>query len=296
MKSVAHPTDEYTTDEYNNVDPGSCVRHIFPALQKRSPASSTSKGDEQMFSKAFNKTIAFRHAVLTAILGSGLLTQPLLTQPTPSQPKLATAGSQAALELPVTMRQNVAAGKTTVGTKIQAKLAVATLVDGVVVPQDALLSGEVTESIAKSATDPSRLAIRMDSAQWKNGAAPVALSLTPMVYLTAWYYPVVTGTNQDLSSGLPDAANHPKAWDGTGAYPGPRNPTSPPFPGSDSDRNRDTGLAPALNISQHRVLMKNVESARNGDGAVTLTSKVSNIKLDKTTTYVFAAGDLLSPK
>jgi len=45
--------------------------------------------------------------------------------------------SSAGLEFPVIMRQNVAAGKTPVGTKVQAKLVVATLVDGVVVPQDA---------------------------------------------------------------------------------------------------------------------------------------------------------------
>ena len=38
--------------------------------------------------------------------------------------------------------------------------------------------------------------------------------------------------------------------------------------------------------------MKDVDSTRNSDGAVTLNSKRSTIKLDKTTTYVFAAGDL----
>jgi hypothetical protein len=39
--------------------------------------------------------------------------------------------------------------------------------------------------------------------------------------------------------------------------------------------------------------MKNVESDRSSDGAVALTSTHSNIKLDKTTTYVLAVGDLL---
>ena len=81
------------------------------------------------------------------------------------------------------MRQNVAAGTTPVGTKVQANLVIATMVDSVVIPRDALLSGEVTESVAKSKTDPSRLAIRMDSAQWKNGSSPIK------IYLTAWYYP-----------------------------------------------------------------------------------------------------------
>jgi len=242
--------------------------------------------------KTSSRTIAVRHAVLTVVLGSAaVFGQPAAGQPAPTAPS-----SQAAIELPVTMRQNVAAGKTAVGTKVQAKLAVATLVDGVVVPRDALLSGEITESVAKSATDPSRLAIRMDSAQWKNGAAPIVLSLTPKLYLTAWYYPVAMPTNQDLSANLPDAANHPKPLSGTGAYPGARNPPASPFPGSDSGKDKDTGLAPSSNISEHRVLMKNVESTRSSEGAITLTSKHSNIKLDKATTYVLATADRLPTK
>ncbi|MGD1215947.1 MAG: hypothetical protein ABR861_13275 [Terriglobales bacterium] len=224
----------------------------------------------------FRKTIAVGHAVLTVLLGSAAL----LSQQTPAPPS-----SSAGLEFPVIMRQNVAAGKTPVGTKVQAKLVVATLVEGVVVPQDAILSGEVTESVAKSATNPSRLAIRMDSAQWKDGSAPIK------VYLTAWYYPVATPTNQDLSNDLPDAAHNPKNWNR--AVYDPNNPASQPFPGR--DRDKDTLPAPpspASSISKHRVLMKNVESTRNSDGAVTLTSKRFNIKLDKATTYVLAAGDL----
>ena len=177
------------------------------------------------------------------------------------------------------MRQTVAAGKTPVGTKVQAKLVVATMVSGVVVPQGAILSGEVTESVAKSATDPSRLAIRMDSAQWTNGSAPIK------VYLTAWYYPLqrqqirisrlgcrTLETTRDLAWVAPTPAR------GTRLHRHFRALTRAP--------------APAPDISKHRVLMKNVESMRNTDGAVTLTSKRFNIKLDKETTYVLAAGDL----
>lgn len=190
------------------------------------------------------------------------------------------------------MRQNVVSGTTAVGTKVEAKLAVATLVNGVVVPQDAILSGEVTESVAKSASGPSRLAICMDSAQWKNGSAFKELQFTKKVYLTAWYYPEATPSTGDLS-GLPGATHNPRLTTGSaGIYAGQRNPTSPPFPGSDTDADtRSAPPAPASEISKHRILMKNVESTRNGDGAVTLTSKRSNIKLDKTTTYVLAAGD-----
>ena len=227
----------------------------------------------------FSKTIVVGHAVLTVVLGSATL----LSQPTP-----APSSSPAGLEFPVIMRQNVAAGTTPIGTKVQAKLVVATLVDGVVVPRDAILSGEVTESVAKSKTDLSRLAIRMDSAQWKNGAAPIK------VYLTAWFYPEATMMNQDLSYEPADAAHSLKHWNGAGTYPDPNNPASQPFPGRDTGG--DPGPAPpspASSISKHRVLMKNVESTRNSDGAVTLTSKRSNIKIDKLTTYVLATGDLL---
>src|SRR6202158_533069 len=148
----------------------------------------------------FSKTIVVGHAVLTVVLGSAVL----LSQPT------APPSSSAGLEFPVIMRQNVAAGATPIGTKIQAKLVVATLVNGVVVPRDAILSGEVTESVAKSKTDPSRLAIRMDSAQWKKGSAPIVLPLTSNVYLTAWYYPVAAMTSQDLSDESPD--DGPQGW------------------------------------------------------------------------------------
>jgi hypothetical protein len=236
-----------------------------------------------MFSQTFSKAIALGNAGLTVILGSTVL----LSQTPPAARSL-----PAGLEFPVNMRQKVAAGKTAVGTKVQAKLTVATLVGGVVVPQHAILSGEVTESAAKSATNPSRLAIRIDSAQWTNGSAPLK------VYLTAWYYPVATTADQyrrmmpgDLSSGPPDDANggvhRSRRSNGLGPSPDQRKPNSPPFPGS------DTGAAPASdNSKHHHVLMKNIESTRNSDGAVTLTSKRFNIKLDKQTTYVLATADL----
>ena len=101
--------------------------------------------------------------ILTIILTcSVLFAQQTAPAPSPSQ----------WLEFPVIMRQNISAGKTPVGTKVEAKLIAATLVGTVVIPQGATLSGEVIESAAKAAAEPSRLAIRMDSATWKNGSAP----------------------------------------------------------------------------------------------------------------------------
>ena len=246
----------------------------------------------------FDKMIVVGREVLSVILGSAaLLSGQTVSGPTPGQPAPIAHSSSGAREFPVIMRQNVTAGSTPVGAKVQAKLAVATLVDGVVVPRDAILSGEVTESVAKSATDPSRLAIRMDSAQWKKGSAPIVLSLGSKVYLTAWYYPVAAMTTQDLSYEPPDAPSSKKNRNGMGTYPDPaqNNPASrQPFPSSDTGT--DAGPLPpwpTSTISKHRALMKNVESTRNSDGAVTLTSKSSNIKIDKLTTYVLATGDLL---
>ena len=84
----------------------------------------------------------------------------LLSQQTP-----ALSGCAGACEFPVTLRQSVVAGKTPAGTKVEAKLVLATLVNGTVIPRDAILSGEITESVAR-ASEPSRIAIRMDLARW----------------------------------------------------------------------------------------------------------------------------------
>jgi hypothetical protein len=254
-----------------------------------------------MFSKTFSKTIVVRHAILTVVLGCAALlgqqtsSQQAPLQQMPAQHAPTAPSSSGVLEFPVIMRQNVAAGTTPVGSKVQAKLVIATLVDGVVVPQDAVLSGEVTQSVAKSATDPSRLAVRMDSAQWKKGPAPFVLSLASKVYLTAWYYPVAETKAQDLSDESPDDA--PQSWKHRNrppTFPDPNAPASQPFPGRGTGTDPGSSPpSPASNISKHRVLMKNVESTRNSDGTITLTSRSFNIKIDKLTTYVLATGDLL---
>ncbi|MGB9074809.1 MAG: hypothetical protein WCC22_19385 [Terriglobales bacterium] len=222
-----------------------------------------------------NRTTAAGHAVLTILLGSAAL----LGQQKPVAPS-----SSLALELPVMLRQEVVAGTTPVGARIQAKLAVGTLVNRVVIPQNAVLSGEIIESVAKSATGPSRLAIRMDSARWKNGSAPLK------VYLTAWYYPPLRPPPDDDLSSLGSVIS-PRRRAGTA--PDPNNPASPTFPGSDPGKDAGTALS---GISPHRALIKNVHSTRNSDGVVTLTSTRFNIKLKKQTVYVLATGDLLPAK
>ena len=44
--------------------------------------------------------------------------------------------------------------------------------------------------------------------------------------------------------------------------------------------------------SEHRVVMKGVDSVREHDAGIALISSRSNIKFDKTTVYVLATGEL----
>lgn len=198
------------------------------------------------------------------------------------------ANPSAEPEFPVTLQQTITSGKTPVGTKVQAKLAIATLVNGTVIPRNAVLSGEVIESVAKTATNPARLAVRMDSAQWKSGSADVK------VYLTRWYYPTQDATGQNLQYGPSQSPN--RNWDGKGQYPDPNSKVYRPFPGSDSDKGSSVPDTPSSATSNHRILMKDMESVSANDGAMAIVSKRSNIKLDKLTTYVLATSEVLPAK
>ena len=212
----------------------------------------------------FLKTLLVGSVLSTLVFGAVTLS---------GQQKAKIPNTPGVLEFPAIMEQNVTAGATPAGTKVKAKLTVATLLNGVVVPQNAVFSGEVTESVSKSATGPSRLAMRMDSVQWKNGSAPVK------VYLTGWYYPTKCDAGQDLAYGPS----------------GPNSRASHPFPGRDADGSADSGpTAPLAVTSDHRVMMKDVESSRNNDGSFVITCASSNIKLNKVTSYVLAAGDLVA--
>lgn len=208
----------------------------------------------------------------------------LLCQQNPSVPAVPSA-----TEFPVILQQSIAAGKSPVGTEVRAKLQVATLVDGTVFPRNAILAGEVIESTPKTAADPSRLAILMDSVQWKNGSAVIK------VYLTAWYYLTTAETGQNLQYGPPQSPT--RSWNGQGAYPNPNSPSYKPFPGGDPDADKNSVPdTAAMKTSDHRVLMKDTELVRADDGTLALVSKRTNIKLDKLTTYVFAASALLQKK
>ena len=216
--------------------------------------------------------------------------QPASTSASSSSPSgkgMSAARACVGCEMPIVLRQNVVAGKTPVGTKVEARLVMATMTRGGVIPRGTVISGAVIESVAKSGNSPSRLGIRMDSAQWKDG------SMSFNFYLTAWFYPPVLMPPPDLSYGPPSPSKNPGGTD----YTEPANPMSGQKwpPQHDQDKSMDAA-APASMISNQRVLMSNAQSTRAADGSVILVSSHSNIKLNKRTTYVIAVNGLLPGK
>jgi hypothetical protein len=236
----------------------------------------------------WHQTGAFLFGLVFA--SSGAFSGPALVgqqAPSPSASPVSASTPAGPLEFPVTLIENVVAGKTAVGTAVQAKLIVATLVNGVVVPKNAVFSGVIVESAEKSKADPSRLSIRMDSVQWKDGSIPIR------VYLTPWYYPTAEQEGEDLQYGPTKSAK--ATWNGQGQYPDDRSKIYQPFPSGDSKKGETAPNTPSAVTSNHRVPMKNVMSSLDSEGAITIASKHSNLKLDKFTTYVLANGDLLPP-
>jgi hypothetical protein len=211
--------------------------------------------------------------VLATVYPTILLCQ---QKPEPTQPN-------APQEFPLVLEKAVNAGKTEIGAKVQAKLLVATLVNGKVIPRNAVFSGEVVESTARTKTDPSRIGIRMDSVTWKEGSEPIK------IYLTSWYYPTVADPGQNLRYGPDQPAS--RTWDGQGQYPDQNSHVYRPFPGSDTDKG--SGVPSTANPvqSKDRVLMKDVDVEHLSDGSIVLVCKHNNLKLDRLTTYVFAPGD-----
>lgn len=192
-----------------------------------------------------------------------------------------SAIASATQEFPVTMRQNIIAGKTPVGTMVEARLAIATLMAGKVIPEGAIFSGVVTESTAKTESSPSRLGIRMSSVQWKKDSAPVT------AYLTSWYYPVRMTMNEE-SNGI-----HGDIGMQSGSRP--VAPPSRPYP-TNTEQGPDLPSSPSSNLSDHRIEMKDVWSQRYSDGTLSISSSRFNIKIDKSTTYVLATGELPAGK
>jgi hypothetical protein len=193
-----------------------------------------------------------------------------------SQQAQAPSARPALHEFPLTLQQNIESGKAAIGTKVQAKLAIATKFQGTVIPRNAVFSGVVIESTAKGAKEPAKLAIRMEKAEWKDQ------STSMMAYLLPLYYTMATPTS------LPAGSSDPSSSTLSGAGQDPNSPMSSRFPTNDSQA-AQSAIPEIPTISSRPVPMKNVTLALADEGGAALVSERSNIKLDRMTTYVFAA-------
>ncbi len=253
-------------------------RHPFPAQAYTLPTEAV--GPRLSCSQVHS-------VMLTSFLSRILILLSLCSGFAISQEQPSASRPLSALELPVIFQQSITAGKTAAGTKVQAKLQVATLMGHTVIPRDSILEGEVIESVSKSKTAPSILAIRITSVQWKSGTEKLN------VYLVPWFYPPVMQQGQELQYGPSQPAN--RTWNGQGQYPDSSG-LYKPFPGSDSDKaSRPPGTLSTETVP-HRSRMSGIESQRSDDGVIRLVSKKSNIKLDRVTTYIVSDSDLASSK
>src|SRR5436305_3504716 len=179
-------------------------------------------------------------------------------------------------EFPLTLQQSVESGKAKIGTKVQAKLAVATLFHGVVIPRNALFSGVVIESDAKTAKDPAKLAIRMETAEWKDQSTSLTAYLIPL------YYTTTSQAAPDLPNGSPDPSS--RTMNGEQA----NSPMQRPVPSTDSQTSQ-AAIPDTPSSSNRPAPMKNVTLALADEAGDALVYEHANIKLYKLTTYVFAA-------
>ena len=194
------------------------------------------------------------------------------------QQKPPTSSSGVLHEFPLVLQQSIESGKAKIGTKVQAKLATATLFQGTVIPKSALFSGVVIESDPKTAKERAKLAIRMETAEWKEHSTSLKAYLIPV------YYTATTQAVPSLPNGSPDPSS--RALNGEQA----NSPMQRPSPSTDSQMSQ-TATPDAPGTSNRPVPMKNVTLALADEGGAALVSEHGNIKLYKLTTYVFAAGE-----
>jgi hypothetical protein len=209
---------------------------------------------------------------------SALLAQ--LPPPAPPPPP-----PQPSLEFPASLQTKIVAGSTAAGTEVHAKLTLATLVGGVVIPEDAIFSGHVEQSVAKTKDTPSLLKIKFESAKWKKGSAPLNL------YLVSCYYPVEfnnsttddrSGVHGDIGitmGGTPPPNSVPRSATGTSAIG--------PMDASHQDNFPDTRSVGTLSeVSKHWVRMEKVDTVPSPEGGLQMTSADRTIKLDRNTIYL----------
>jgi hypothetical protein len=186
------------------------------------------------------------------------------------------------LEFPVLLAQTIETGKTAVGTPVRARLTIGTLFNGVVVPQGAILSGLVEESVGKTEQAPARLKVHITQADWKDHTLPLNL------YLSDQYRE--TPRNDLSNSGVKNPPLRPDnslTWDGTqlrsnADMSDPANSKRIP------DHLGKVGDRPgAVQCLAGIAKIKGVTAVQDGSGGMVLISDKGKLKLDRSTCYSF---------
>lgn len=182
------------------------------------------------------------------------------------------------LELPVVLRQKIVAGVTPAGTLVEAKLQIATLVNGAVIPAGAILSGHVEVSAKNEGNNPSRVKIKFDSARWKKETAPLE------VYATGAYYPVL---RYDNDGGATPNARYGAIDKGASGADDPYPPPPGPRPGKIPEGfGADVPEPIATRVSSHWVRAEGTDAFVDDNGSITVISSTHDLKFDKDTTYL----------
>jgi hypothetical protein len=175
--------------------------------------------------------------------------------------------SRERLEFPLELRQKIVAGQTPAGSAVEAKLVIATLVRGVVIPEGAMFSGTVEESVARAGNTPSRLRIHITAAKWNAG------SMTVNLYITNTCYPHRRSAleKEDSLSGLQKRQDEIlQAQQHGGVIP-----------------MLDTEKPGASSRYEHRTVLEDTKGERDEDGRIAILSEKSNLKLDAGRVYGF---------
>lgn len=189
--------------------------------------------------------------VLLLLFAVGSLAQPS-PKPTP----------RAALEFPLELNQKIVAGQSAVGSKVEGKLIIATLVHGAVIPEGAVFTGTVEESVARNGANPSRLRVHLTSSKWHGGSSAVDIYLTNVVYPRR-----KSQQNDDPDDPMASAARRRER-----ILAAERNGGMPPLP--------DTESPVTAKRYDRRTTLEDVKLERGENGVIAITSEKFNVRLD----------------